>query len=418
MAPFPIGFGKSAICLHGGEHHLGYERSGGEPDMTKHKLNKSTRIITALGIVAAVGLWSIASAGSAEAATTLNGPIRLATASTYGLLAGSAITNTGATTVNGDIGIDPGSAVNGFSGAPNGSYTGAENVDNGASLQAKNDLTTAYNDAASLTPTTSGLAELTGLSLSPGVYSGGSLSLSNNGTLTLAGTSANSIWVFQAASSLTIGSATHIVITGGGSACNVFWKVGSSASIGTTAAFQGTILAAQSITASTGATVAGRLLASSGDVTLQSNTITAPLGCAAGGTPTSTPSPAITSGSPTAATAGTPYSFGITSSGTPSPTYSVTSGALPAGLTLNGVTGVISGTPTTHGNSTFTVTATNANAPDVSAIYTLAIGVPVLAFTGINPIPALGLGAVLLIAGGVLFTARRRRETTIVGAKS
>jgi len=402
-----IRVGESAIQFCWGE------LSGGGLRMIDRLFRKTAATTVGIGLIAA-GVLLMGPAQTAEAATVLNGPINLGTSSTYGSLSGSALTNTGPTTVNGDLGVSPGSSITGFTGAPNGSNVGAVNDDNAAALQAKNDLTTAYNDAAGLTPTTSGLAELSGMSLTPGVYSGGALSLSDNGSLTLAGTSANSVWVFQAASSLTIGSATHIIITGGASACNVFWKVGSSASLGTSAQFQGTILASESVTASTGATVTGRLLASTGAVTLQSNSITVPTGCAAGETPTTTPSPEITSGTPTAATAGTPYSFVIAATGTPAPTYSITSGALPAGLTLNGATGVISGTPTTHGLSTFRITASNTVAPDVSEIYTLATGARVLALTGINPVPTLALSALLLLVGGTLSIVQRRRDTTTV----
>jgi hypothetical protein len=370
-----------------------------------------SRVGVTVGLLAAVGLWTIASAGTAQAASVLNGPINLGTSSTYGTLAGSALTNTGPTTVTGNIGVDPGSSITGFSGAPNGSNIGAVNDDNSAALQAESDLTTAYNNAAGLTPTSSGLAELSGLSLTPGVYSGGALALSDNGTLTLAGTAADSVWVFQAASSLTIGSATHIIITGGASACNVFWQVGSSASIGTSAQFQGTVLAAQSITAATGATVTGRLLASSAAVTLQSNTITVPTGCAAGNAPSQ--SPTISTTTAPAATVGKPYSFHIPASGTPAPTLAVSSGTLPAGLTLNGTTGIISGTPLSAGGSTFTVTATNSLAPAASTVFTVATGAPELATTGVNPTPSLLLGSILLAAGTLLMVARRRRTITI-----
>lgn len=273
-------------------------------------------------------------------------------------------------------------------------------------------MTTAFNAAASLTPTTSGLAELAGLSLTPGVYSGGALSLSNNGSLTLAGDS-NAVWVFQAASSLTIGSATHIIITGGATACNVFWQVGSSATLGTTADFHGTILAQQSITVTTGATVEGRLLANTAAVTLQSNVITVPPGCPPGTTPTSTDSPAFTSGSPTAATVDTPYSFTISASGTPEPTFDITGGSLPDGLTFDSDTGIIEGTPTTVGDSTFTVTAENGLSPDVSAIHSITVGA-----AGVNPstpgIAATGAdadliaGGVALVAGGVLLLVIHR----------
>jgi len=236
---------------------------------------------------------------------------------------------------------------------------------------AQNDLTTAYNVAASLMPMRTGIKDLAGSSLSPGVYRGGALSLT--GTLTLAG-SANSVWVFQAASTLIIASNTHILLTGGASACNVFWQVGSSATIGTAAAFVGTVMADQSVTATTGATIQGRLLARTGAVILDDNVITAPVGCANAATTvvSASDSPDITSAAPAAARVGSPYSFRVVATGTPTPTFSVSSGSLPAGLVLNSVTGEITGTPTTPSVASFTIAATNGVPSDVSAEYSLA----------------------------------------------
>jgi len=367
-------------------------------------------MLTAAGIIAVVGFWSFGSAGAAEAASVLSGPIDLGTSSTYGVLAASAVTNTGPTVVTGDVGVSPSTSITGFTGAPNGTNTGATHSADPAAGQAQSDLTTAFNAAAGLTPSLSGLAELNGRSLTPGVYSGGALSLANNGTLTLAGTSASSVWVFQAASTLIIGSATHIVITGGATACNVFWQVGSSATIGTSAQFQGTVLAAQSISAKTGASIVGRLLARTAAVTLDSNPITVPTGCAPGAAPTTTTAPAITSGLPPAARAGTPFSFAVTASGTPSPTFAVSSGTLPAGLTLNSANGLISGTPARAGTSAFTVSVTNALAPDVAEEFTIVAAGPVLAETGVDPTVPLGLASALFAAGIVLFLLRRRRQ--------
>lgn len=373
----------------------------------------------ALGGAVLAALILFAGAQSADAATTIDGPVGLGTAASYGALGASALTNTGPTVVTGDIGVSPGSSVTGFTGAPDGTFTGSLHQTDAAAAQAQSDATTAFNAAAGLTPTTSGLSELNGLSLVPGVYSGGALALADNGVLTLAG-SADSVWVFQAASSLTIGSATQIIVTGGANACNVFWEIGSSASLGTGAQFEGTILAKESITATTGATIVGRLLANTAAVTLDTNTITVPTGCTPPGTVST--SPTITSGAPTAATAGTPYSFPVTATGSPAPTYTVTSGSLPAGLTLNGTTGVISGTPTTPGSATFTITATNGTGPDSSASYTIVTaatatalspgsptsGAPALADTGADLTGPLLLAA-LLATGGVVLVVRARR---------
>ena len=363
-------------------------------------------MLAALGIIASVGLVSWASADSAQAASVLNGPIDLGTSSTYGALAGSELTNTGPTTVDGDIGVDPGSSITGFTGAPDGSNTGEVHDTDAPALQAQSDLTTAYNDAAGLTPISSGLAELNGMSLAPGVYSGGALSISNNGSLTLAGT-ADSIWVFQAASSLTIGSATQIIITGGASACNVFWQIGSSASIGTSAQFQGTIMAAQSITAATGASVIGRLLAMSAAVTLQSNSITVPANCTPGSTPITTADLVISSDTPPTAVVGMPYAFAVRASGPTS--FRVTAGALPAGLVLDEASGAITGTPTTQGLSTFTIMAVNGGPPNATADLTIAARLQELAATGQDPLPGLIVAFAILMLGLVLIAFRLRR---------
>jgi hypothetical protein len=383
-------------------------------------------------VLAGVGLTTLLTLGavSTASAAVIDGPIDLGTAASYGVLAASAVTNTGPTVINGDLGISPQTSLTGFGGAPNGTVNGTTNATNSAAAQAQQDTTTAYNVAASLDPTLTGLGELNGLSLVPGVYSGGALELSNNGALTLAG-SADSVWVFQASSTLTIGSDSDVIITGGASACNVFWQVASSASIGVGAAFQGTVLAQESITATTSATVDGRLLARGGAVTLDDNRITVDTGCTTPGTVTEAPT--ITSPAPAGATVGTPYSHTVTATGTPTPVYAVTAGTLPAGLTLDVTTGVISGTPTTPGSSQFTVTASNGVTPDTSATYTVttvpAAVAPVppvdsptpdtgpteLAATGSDASAPIAGAALLLLAGIGLTAAvsiRRRRGRT------
>lgn len=367
--------------------------------------------IAGSGILLIVGM-SLMVTGVARAATTIDGPIDLGGATTFGVLGASAVTNTGPSVISGDIGVSPGTSITGFTGAPDGSFTGTLHQTDAFASQGQSDLTTAFNTAGGLTPTTSGLGDLSGLSLTPGVYSGGALSLSGN--LTLAG-SASSIWVFQAASTLTTASASTITLTGGTTSCNVFWQVGSSATLGTSSIFVGTILAHQSITASTGANVAGRLLASNGAVTLDDNTVTVPTGCDPPGTPIVTGSPAITSGAPTSATEGTPYSFTITASGTPVPAFAVTAGSLPAGLSLNGTTGAILGTPTAAGSSTFTIAADNGVPPQVSAVYTLTTAAtsttPTLAETGSDSSAVAVIGGGLILFGVLLRVATRARRT-------
>lgn len=359
----------------------------------------------AFAALAVAGALTLIPVAAATAATTIDGPVGLGTAAPFAVLGASTVTNTGPSVINGDVGLSPGTSITGI---PPAVVVGTVHATDATAAQAQIDLTTAYGVAASLTPNATGLGDLTGMSLTPGVYSGGELAVT--GALTLSGT-AESVWVFQAATTLTIGSGALITVTDGASACNVFWQVGTSATIGTAAQFVGTVMANESVTATTGATIAGRLLARTGAVTLDTNTITAPTGCAPAGVVSSSPS--ITSSAPPDGVIGTPYSSTVTSSGIPTPSYTVTSGALPPGLTLDSTTGVISGTPTAPGSFTFVVTASNGTAPDASAQYTITIAL-LLADSGVDPLPwtfaALGsllVGALLL--SGIGLRLRRRR---------
>lgn len=176
----------------------------------------TTRRYTIVACAAGIAL-AIVPALAASAATTIDGPIGLGTAEPFAILAGSTITNTGPSQITGDVGLSPGTSITGF---PPAILNGTIHQTDALAAQAEVDLTTAYNVAASLTPIATGLVDLTGTSLTPGVYSGGALSL--NGAMTLAGT-AQSVWVFQAASTLTIASGSLITMSGGASACNVFW---------------------------------------------------------------------------------------------------------------------------------------------------------------------------------------------------
>ncbi len=203
--------------------------------------------------------------------------VNLGSANHYAVLAGSTITSTGPTVINGGLGLTPGSAVTG-SPVVNGLY----DVANAAAVTAQNDLTTAFNTAAGLAPNQNLTGQdLGGLTLTPGVYFFAS-SAQLTGTLTLNGEgSADPVFIFQIGSTLTTASGSSVVtINDHGSATpgiSVYWQVGSSATLGTTTAFEGNILALASITADSGATVLdGRLLALNGAVTLDNNIITAP----------------------------------------------------------------------------------------------------------------------------------------------
>ncbi len=225
---------------------------------------------------------------SSQAAFAATSPT-MGAAAPYAVLASSAITNTGATVITGAIGISPGTSITGF---PPGTVTGATDNADAASLAAETAATAAFNTAAGETPfTTIAAGTLGGLTLTSGVYQSAS-SLSLTGTLTLNG-DASSVFIFQAGSTLTTASGSKVVLGGTVQACNVFWQVGSSATLGTTTAFVGTILAQISATLDTGASVNGRVLALAGAVTLDDNLITVS-NCAVPPTTTTTVAPTTT----------------------------------------------------------------------------------------------------------------------------
>jgi hypothetical protein len=361
-------------------------------------------------VAVSAALIALVPIAAASAATSIDGPIGLGTAEPFAVLAHTTVTNTGTSTIDGDLGLSPGTDVTGF---PPGILNGTMHVTDAVAAQAKVDLTTAYGVAASLTPTQTGISDLVGMSLTPGVYSGADMSLS--GALTLEG-GAESVWVFQVASTLIIDSGALITMTGGASSCNVFWQVGSSATIGSGANFVGTVMADASVTADTGAVIAGRLMARTGAVTLDTNVITSPVGCGPDGTVTS--SPEITSGTPTDTEVGADYSYTITASGAPTPTYTVSSGSLPAGLTLDSTTGVISGQPTTPGTSVFDITASNGVSPDATETYSITVADGVvfaasdeLAYAGVDAGAATLAALGLVTVGAALMWGARRRAT-------
>lgn len=196
--------------------------------------------------------------------------VNLGTAENFGVLAGSAVTNTGPTSITGNVGVSPGTSITGAPGV-----TGTIHINDGVAAQAQLDLTTAYVDAANR-PSTLIAADLANANLVSGVYSNPALMLSTGSVLTLNGQgNADSVWIFQSGSDLIIGSGANIMLINGAEACRIFWQVTSSATLGTGASFQGNILALTSITAATGATVSGRLLARNGLVSLDTNTIVA-----------------------------------------------------------------------------------------------------------------------------------------------
>lgn len=218
--------------------------------------------------------------------------VPLGTAQSYGVLGASTVTNTGPTVINGEVGVSPGSSITGF---PPGIATGAIHAADAAALQAQTDATTAYNFLAGQACGTTLTGDLGGRTLTPGVYCFAS-SAQLTGSLTLdAGGNPAAVFIFQVGSTLTTASASAVVLANGAQACNVWWQMGSSATLGTTTAFRGSLLALASVTFNTGATLVGRAIARTGAVTLDSNTVT-PAACAPvvpGGGPGAGPAQAI-----------------------------------------------------------------------------------------------------------------------------
>ncbi len=191
------------------------------------------------------------------------------------ILAGSTVTNTGLTTLTGDLGLSPGTAVTGF---PPGILNGTQHVADPIAAQAKLDLTTAYNDAAGRTlAPVSVTGNLGGQTLAPGLYKSTSSLAISSGDLTLdAQGNANAVFIFQMASTLTTTAGRAVILAGGAKAANIFWQVGTSATLGTTSVFKGTIMADQSITLNTGASLEGRALARIGAVSMNGNAAVVP----------------------------------------------------------------------------------------------------------------------------------------------
>jgi uncharacterized lipoprotein YehR (DUF1307 family) len=204
----------------------------------------------------------------------------LGTACSFGILAGSTVTNVAgtATSVSGDVGVWPGAAITGF-GSP-ASITGAFHAGDAVAQTAQGDLTTAYNNAAGAAGGAVLVADIGGLTLPPGVYRTTSAqpSLGITGNLTLDGKGdPNATWIFQIVSTLTTAAGnSQVILINGAQTRNIRWQVGSSATLGTNTVFSGTIMAQASISATTGAKLNGRALARTGAVTLDNNAVVVP----------------------------------------------------------------------------------------------------------------------------------------------
>jgi hypothetical protein len=329
---------------------------------------RTGRVGTAAFAFLAIGTaMAISGEVAATSAAAAQSSVELGTTTPFAVLAGTTVTNTGPSVIFGDLGVSPGSAVTGF--PPGRVNNGTQHVADAVALQAQSDLTTAYNDAAGRTPVTvESNPDLGGTTLAPGVYNVAS-AMSLTGTVTLDGQGdPNAVFIFQAGSTLITASSSTVKLIGGTQACNVFWQVGSSATLGTNTTFVGSILALTSATVQTGTTVAGRVLARNGQVSLDTNTISQPT-CT---TTTTTTTTAPTTTAPTTTTTTV-----LTTTTSPYPT---TSSTMAAAIANSG----------------------SSSSSTASRVVTAAAGS--LAFTGPGPgLTAMTLvGAALMLLGMVM----------------
>jgi hypothetical protein len=232
------------------------------------KLNLSPPVLTFVLLAAALF-------GGSLPVTAAQDPVALGVAGKFAVLAGSTVTSGGATAITGDLGVWPGTSVAGF---PPGNVTGTMHVTDPTAQAAQGDLTTAFNDAEGRTLAPVSVAgNIGGRTLPAGLYKSTSALEISAGNLTLdGGGDPNAVFIFQIATTLITSSGRQVILTGGARAKNVFWQVGTSATIGSTSAMKGTILADQSISLGTGASLVGRALARIGGVSLLGNAIIRP----------------------------------------------------------------------------------------------------------------------------------------------
>jgi hypothetical protein len=268
------------------------------------------RLLFSAGIAVTLAISMLAGGGTASAAGPTS--VDLGTADGFAVLAGTGITNTGATTITGDVGSYPTTSQTGFGSVV---LTGTNRHGGAVTQTAQADLVTAYDAAFGRKPVTQTIHILGGKKLVGGVYNAGGSTMDLTKTLTLDGQNdPSSVWIFQATSDLITASSSSVVFINGAQPCNVFWQVHSSATLGSGSSFAGTIMALTSITLASGVTVDGRVLARNGDVTLINDTITrstcaavTPSGSStATATSTASPSTRASATPPTTSTANRP----------------------------------------------------------------------------------------------------------------
>lgn len=263
--------------------------------------------VRASGVTLATAVAAALLLASATPASAAVVPaVGLGAAATFSVLGGSAVTNTGPSTLNADLGVWPSGSLPGFGPA---TLNGATHQTDAVAQQAQSDITTAANTLMSLPSYNVGTGDLDGLTFLAGAYSSPS-SLLYGGTITLEG-DADDVFIFTAVSSLTTASSSTVAFIGDVQACNVFWRIGSTATLGTNSAFVGTLIAQTAVVAQTSATIAGRLFAQTAAVTLDSNKFSGPAcdtsggdgntGGTDGGLTSAGPAPTTTADSPRAA---------------------------------------------------------------------------------------------------------------------
>jgi type VI secretion system secreted protein VgrG len=246
------------------------------PPFTARARRSSNRLTRKFALPAIAATASLMLIMGQTASAGIVPTVGLGTAATYSVVAGTTVTNTGPSVLGQGVALNPGPSVVGF---PPGTVLGTTEVANGVSLQAQSDLTTAYLDAAGRgVEFTQTNPDLVGQTLIPGVYAASAKApLSLSGQLVLDGQgNANAVFIFQTDSSLITGPGSTIELINGASECNIFWQVGSSATLATGSVFVGNILALTSISVQTGVVVHGRALARNGAVTLDNDIFTAP----------------------------------------------------------------------------------------------------------------------------------------------
>lgn len=268
---------------------VGAAASGAAKHRTRRPFGSAVMraVFTLLVLLVFLMVGSVAFAGATA--------VGLGTARHFAVLAHTTITNIGQTTINGNVGLHPGSSVTGFGACPPPpancvTLNGALHVADPNALQAKNALDTAYNNAAGQGPVTTIGTELGGSTLNPGVYDSAAGTFGITGTVTLnALGDPDGVFIFKMESTLITATSSVVSLQGQAQACNVYWVVGSSATLATASTFVGNIMAYASISVKRGVTVHGRLLARTGQVSLIADTITRATCAASGPGPTPTP---------------------------------------------------------------------------------------------------------------------------------